>query len=84
MSGQEQEFKIQPHPAKDNIAPSFPGSDAEGTAGLGGSPNLAHLHKAQDPTQAKGPHIPSEEVAKGLEQPKSREDLQGLAKSLNE
>ncbi|KDE06499.1 hypothetical protein MVLG_03151 [Microbotryum lychnidis-dioicae p1A1 Lamole] len=84
MSNQEQEFKIQPHPTKDNIAPSFPGSDAEGTAGLGGAPNLAHLHKAQDPTQARGPHVPKDEIAMKLEQPKSREELQALAKSLNE
>ncbi|GAA5901714.1 hypothetical protein JCM5296_005387 [Sporobolomyces johnsonii] len=85
-NSEEQQFTIQPHPAKDNYAP-FPGSDAEATPGLGSAPNLAHLHQAQqDPTGGRGsnPHIISQETAEGLEQPKSREELQALSAKLNE
>jgi len=69
---------IRPHPAKSN----FPGSETEATPGLGGAPNLSHLH--ENATQAKQPHVISKEVAEGLEKPKSREELQALGKKLNE
>ncbi|BGP42834.1 hypothetical protein JCM10450v2_006950 [Rhodotorula kratochvilovae] len=73
----EQEFKIQPHPAKSN----FPGSDAEATPGLGGAPNLAHLHQ-QDALGGRGgnPHITDAK----LEQPKSHDELQRLQAQLND
>ncbi|BGP27067.1 hypothetical protein JCM10295v2_006029 [Rhodotorula toruloides] len=86
----EQEFTIQPHPAKDNVSPpNFPGSDAEATPGLGGAPTLQHLH---DPSRAENvfggrgnaPHVPDNDKLQNLEQPKSREELRKLQASLNE
>ncbi|KAI5477999.1 hypothetical protein MNV49_005691 [Pseudohyphozyma bogoriensis] len=74
---EEQEFKIQPHPATDNI--DRDSRQAEPTAGLGGAPNLSHLHdqgQKANPFQAKGPHVPAKELAEGLEKPKTREELQ--------
>lgn len=57
---------------------------AENTAGLGGAPNLEYLHKAQaDPTGGKGPHILSDEIRKGLEEPLSKEELQKRQEELN-
>ncbi|GAA6052171.1 hypothetical protein JCM3770_001253 [Rhodotorula araucariae] len=75
----EQQFHTLPHPAKNN----FPGSDAEATPGLGGAPNLAHLHQqAQDVLGGRGgnPHI----TDANLEPPKSREELQRLQAQLND
>lgn len=65
-----------PHPAKDNTAPT------ETTPGLGSAPNLSHLQQA-NPFTAKGPHQVAPEVAKGLEEPKTREELQKLQEELN-
>lgn len=83
---EDKSFNILPHPHKGaQNTPSFPGSDAEQTSGLGGAPNLEHLHKAQaDITGGKGPHIPDQSIAEGLEKPKTREELEALSKSLNE
>lgn len=52
--------------------------------GLGGAPNLAHLHK-ENPMGGRGdqPHIVSNEIAQGLEKPKSKEELQELSAQLN-
>ncbi|ORY88311.1 hypothetical protein BCR35DRAFT_301844 [Leucosporidium creatinivorum] len=82
---QEQQFNILPHPAKSN-QPTETADDIEQRhGGLGGAPNLAHLQQAaQDATGGKGPHIPSQEIANSLEQPKTREELQAEAKKLNE
>ncbi|GAA5982306.1 hypothetical protein JCM5350_006136 [Sporobolomyces pararoseus] len=62
----------------------FPGSKAEATTGLGGAPNLAHLHKG-NPLGGRGdqPHVMSDEIAQGLEKPKSKEELQSLSAKLN-
>ncbi|GAA5880848.1 hypothetical protein JCM16303_005143 [Sporobolomyces ruberrimus] len=85
----EQQFSIQPIEHNNGAInepgnQGFPGSKAESTAGLGGAPNLAHLHK-EDPMGGRGdqPHVISDEVAKGLEQPKSKEELKSLSASLN-
>ena len=57
---------------------------AESTSGLGGAPNLEYLHKAQaDPTGGKGPHILSDEIRKGLEEPLGKEELQKRQEELN-
>ncbi|BGP34751.1 hypothetical protein JCM10296v2_006573 [Rhodotorula toruloides] len=86
----EQEFTIQPHPAKDNVPPpNFPGSDAEATPGLGGAPTLQHLHDPSRPENIMGgrgnaPHVPDNDKLQNLEQPKSREELRKLQASLNE
>ncbi|KAK4057425.1 hypothetical protein OIO90_001494 [Microbotryomycetes sp. JL221] len=80
----EQQFTIQPHPAKDNVPPSrFKGDDAEQTPGLGGAPTLGHLHQ-QDPTGGKQPYVPSQDLANNLEKPLSREELQAKQQQLNE
>ncbi|KAM0749485.1 hypothetical protein T439DRAFT_327172 [Meredithblackwellia eburnea MCA 4105] len=85
MSEEEQQFTIQPHPAKtNNPADLVSGGNAESTPGLGGAPNLAHLHQG-NPLEGKGgPHVVSKEIAEGLEKPKTREELQALAAKLNE
>lgn len=75
-----------------NPTERFKGDDAEATPGLGSAPNLSHLHKQQqqqqqsggDPTQARGPHVPSQDIAASLEAPKSREELQAASAKLNE
>ena len=52
--------------------------------GLGSAPNLAHLHEA-NALGGRGdqPHVMSDEIAQGLEKPKSKEELQSLAAKLN-
>lgn len=59
-NNEEQQFSIQPHPAtSNNPSQRFKGDDAEQTAGLGGAPNLSHLHDAQkDPTGGELPSFP--------------------------
>ncbi|KAL8276508.1 hypothetical protein RQP46_011109 [Phenoliferia psychrophenolica] len=75
----EQQFTIQPHPAKDNVAPS------ETTGGLGSAPNLSHLPKGPaDTATSKGPHVPSAEIASQLEKPKTREELQAMKDSFTD
>ncbi|GAA5840129.1 hypothetical protein JCM5353_008518 [Sporobolomyces roseus] len=86
---EEQSFTTQPFPHNNGHInepgnQGFPGSKAEETAGLGGAPNLAHLHK-ENPMGGRGdqPHIVSNEIAQGLEKPKSKEELQEMSAKLN-
>lgn len=65
------DFKIQPHPAKDNSRV------VEATPGFGSAPTL------QKPHQAKEPYVPSDDIVAGLEKPKTREELQAKAAALN-
>lgn len=76
MPSDEQQFHIQPHPAKDNV-------DADQIerqhGGLGSALDGLDARQ-QQPLQGKpGPFVPQVE----LEKPKSREELQALAQSLN-
>ncbi|GAA5886429.1 hypothetical protein JCM6882_001636 [Rhodosporidiobolus microsporus] len=74
---EEQQFSILPHPAKDN------NPTQETTPGLGSAPTLdgnAGVFGAR----GDKPHIVSEDLLKGLEEPKSREELQALQAKLNE
>ncbi|ORX35058.1 hypothetical protein BD324DRAFT_633767 [Kockovaella imperatae] len=72
---EEQQFNILPHPAKTNN-PADLVSDPAGQGGLQGSgPNAFN---------AKEPHIPSQAVAQGLEQPKTRDELKAEAEKLNQ
>ncbi|WVR03125.1 hypothetical protein IAU60_000115 [Kwoniella sp. DSM 27419] len=78
MSGnnqeQEQSFNILPHPATTNN-PSDLQSEPATHGGLQSAGANAY--------NAKGPHIPSAEVAQNLEQPKSRDELKAEAAKLN-
>ncbi|GAA6013250.1 hypothetical protein JCM10207_000832 [Rhodosporidiobolus poonsookiae] len=79
---EEQQFNILPHPAKSN----FPGSETEATTGLGGAPTLGELHQnAPSAFGGRGdkPHIISQDIAQGLEAPKSREELRKLQEEIN-
>ncbi|ODN89693.1 hypothetical protein L198_06383 [Cryptococcus wingfieldii CBS 7118] len=67
-------FNILPHPAKTNNPADLNSEPAE-HGGLQGAGANAY--------NAKGPYVPSKEIAEGLEQPKSREELQAEAAKLN-
>ncbi|KAK1921377.1 hypothetical protein DB88DRAFT_500543 [Papiliotrema laurentii] len=71
---EEQQFNILPHPAKTNNP-----ADLIAEPGTQGGLQSASANAYN----AKGPHVPSEEIAKGLEAPKSREELQARAAELN-
>lgn len=60
------EFNILPHPAKTNNP-----ADLIAEPGTQGGLQSASANAYN----AKGPHVPSEEIAKGLEAPKSREEV---------
>ncbi|GAA5986629.1 hypothetical protein JCM11641_005170 [Rhodosporidiobolus odoratus] len=82
QNSEEQQFSIQPHPAKDNYDPS---QFVEPTPGLGSAPTLQGGKEASAYGGRGGaPHVISSEVAEGLEPPKSREELQALSAKLNE
>ncbi|KAH7890449.1 hypothetical protein F5I97DRAFT_31991 [Phlebopus sp. FC_14] len=71
----EQQFTILPHPAKTNnpadlLEPSRPGADVIGNPGI-----MAH--------NARGPHVPSQQILSNLEAPKGREELKKRAEELN-
>ncbi|KAK7052249.1 hypothetical protein R3P38DRAFT_3172577 [Favolaschia claudopus] len=69
----EQNFSIQPHPAKTNDpADLMP----EQTGGLASNPNAGAFH-------ARDPHVPSQQVMAGMEKPLSREELQARQAELN-
>jgi len=73
-SKDEQQFTIQPHPAKSNNP-----ADAESPqlgAGLNSSPEMQAHH-------ARDPYIPSKEIKDNLEQPLSRDELRARAAELN-
>ncbi|KAI5451718.1 hypothetical protein NCC49_001367 [Naganishia albida] len=73
----EQQFTIQPHPATTNN-PSDLGQDPSASSGLvGSSPNALE-------STGPGLQVLSDEQARGLEKPKSREELQELSAKLNE
>lgn len=77
MSGndnKEEQFNILPHPAKSNNPSDLQDPAAHG--GLQGAGANAY--------NAKGPHVPSAEIASGLEQPKSSEELKAEAAKLNQ
>jgi hypothetical protein len=59
-------FNILPHPAKTNN-PSDLNSDPSAHGGLQSAGANAYT--------AKGPHVPSAEIANSLEQPKSRDEV---------
>jgi len=66
----EQQFTIQPHPAKDNNPASLqPGNGSQLAPGV---------------TSAPGPQVLSNETANSLEQPLSHEELQKRANELNQ
>jgi hypothetical protein len=70
------EFTIQPHPAKTNN-PSDLGQDPSASAGLvGSSPNALE-------STGPGLQVLSDEQARGLETPKSREEVSSSMHSLN-
>ncbi|CAK9784208.1 hypothetical protein CC85DRAFT_281763 [Cutaneotrichosporon oleaginosum] len=65
--GDNQQFTIQPHPAKTND-PRDLVSDVAGQANVFNTPGIQQL---------------PDNVAQGLEKPKTREELQALGKDLN-
>ncbi|KAJ7088623.1 hypothetical protein C8R44DRAFT_528155, partial [Mycena epipterygia] len=69
----EPSFSIQPHPAKSNDPADL---NPPQTGGLASNPNDQAFH-------ARDPHVPSQQVLAGLEQPSSREELQARAAELN-
>ncbi|KAJ7705454.1 hypothetical protein B0H17DRAFT_668679 [Mycena rosella] len=69
----EEQFSIQPHPAKSNDPADL---QPPQTGGLASNPNEQAFH-------ARDPHVPSQQVLAGLEQPLSREELQARAAELN-
>ncbi|CAD6575818.1 MAG: hypothetical protein TREMPRED_001500 [Tremellales sp. Tagirdzhanova-0007] len=71
---EEQQFSILPHPAKTNN-PSDLDSEPATQGGLQSASANAY--------NAKGPHVPSKDVADGLEKPKSRDELRAEAERLN-
>ncbi|KAJ7040703.1 hypothetical protein C8F04DRAFT_948235 [Mycena alexandri] len=71
--GEEQQFSIQPHPAKSNDPADL---QPPQTGGLASNPNEQAFH-------ARDPHVPSQQVMAGLEQPASREELQARQAELN-
>ncbi|GAA5833300.1 hypothetical protein JCM3766R1_005464 [Sporobolomyces carnicolor] len=88
-NNEEQTFTTQPIEHNNGAinepgSKGFPGSNAEKTPGLGSAPNLAHLHEA-NALGGRGdqPHVMSDEIAQGLEKPKTKEELQSLAAKLN-
>ncbi|KAJ7182728.1 hypothetical protein C8R43DRAFT_967903 [Mycena crocata] len=72
-SGEDQQFTIQPHPAKTNDPADL---NPPQTGGLASNPNEQAFH-------ARDPHVPSQQVMAGLEKPLSREELQARAAELN-
>jgi hypothetical protein len=60
------EFGILPHPAKTNN-PADLQSDPKEHGGLQGAGANAYT--------ARGPHVPSQEIAEGLEKPKTRDEV---------
>ncbi|KAF8880521.1 hypothetical protein BD779DRAFT_1446226 [Infundibulicybe gibba] len=70
----EPTFSIQPHPAKSNDPADLQAPQAGG--------GLASGHAA-DAHHARGPHVPSAEIAQGLEEPLTREELRARAAELN-
>ncbi|GAA5832031.1 hypothetical protein JCM11251_002794 [Rhodosporidiobolus azoricus] len=82
---EEQTFNILPHPATSN------NPTQETTPGLGSAPTLQPGFSGSGEGSAEQyggrgnqPHVISQEIAQGLEQPKSREELQQIQAKLNE
>ncbi|KAH9975472.1 hypothetical protein BGW80DRAFT_1297253 [Lactifluus volemus] len=76
-ASREQQFSIQPHPAKSN-------NPADLTAGDGPQPGCGlDSQSGAEIFHARGPHIPSEDIVKNLEQPQTREELHARAAELN-
>ncbi|WVQ82850.1 hypothetical protein IAT38_004985 [Cryptococcus sp. DSM 104549] len=73
-NNEEKSFNILPHPAKTNNP-----ADLQGEPGERGGLQSASANAYN----AKGPHIPSKEVAEGLEKPKTRDELRAEAEKLN-
>ncbi|BGP19392.1 hypothetical protein JCM10213_000629 [Rhodosporidiobolus nylandii] len=80
QQAEEQRFSIQPHPAKDNIDRS---KEVEATPGFGAAPTLGGKEANAYGGRGNQPHVMSDDIAQGLEQPKSREELQKLQAELN-
>ncbi|KAL7420367.1 hypothetical protein Q5752_005337 [Cryptotrichosporon argae] len=74
MADEEQKFSILPHPAKTNNP-----ADLQSEPGAHGGLQAA----GASAYNAKGPYVPSQAIAEGLEQPKSREELKAEAAKLN-
>jgi len=67
----EQQYSIQPHPAKTNDP-----ADLQRQEGLRSvDPMAAH--------RAREPYVPSPELQKNIEEPKSREELRARSEELN-
>ncbi|GHJ86962.1 hypothetical protein NliqN6_3364 [Naganishia liquefaciens] len=79
MSNEEdKQFSIQPHPAKTNNPADLGQDPSQGSSGLVGSnPNAMA-------STGPGIQVLTDEQARGLEKPKSREELQAAAAKLNE
>ena len=63
------EFNILPHPAKTNNPADLTSEPGEHGGLQSASANAYN---------ARGPHVPSKEVAQGLEEPKSREEVRNF------
>jgi len=72
MSEKEQQFTIQPHPAKDNVPPQLGAGPNNGL-----EPNFAALNARG------GPYIPTQDQLNSLEAPLSREELVKRTSELN-
>ncbi|KAL0958815.1 hypothetical protein HGRIS_014134 [Hohenbuehelia grisea] len=64
-------FSIQPHPAKSNDPADLKGGNSYGS----GAGMQAH--------NARGPHVPNQDLLNNLEQPLSREELRKRQAELN-
>ncbi|KAK8844724.1 hypothetical protein IAR55_006574 [Kwoniella newhampshirensis] len=71
---EEQSFNILPHPAKTNNPADLQDEPATHGGLQSASANAYN---------ARGPHVPSKEIAEGLEQPKTRDELKAEAEKLN-
>ncbi|KAF7419414.1 hypothetical protein PC9H_002004 [Pleurotus ostreatus] len=71
QGSKEQQFTIQPHPAKTNDP-----NDLKPSVGFLANAGIAAHH-------ATGPQIPNQEILNSLEQPLSREELQKRQAELN-
>ncbi|ORY27356.1 hypothetical protein BCR39DRAFT_538451 [Naematelia encephala] len=71
---EEQQFTIQPHPAKTNNPSDLTSEPAEHGGLQSASANAYN---------ARGPHVPTKEIAQGLEKPKTHDELKAEAAKLN-
>ncbi|KAI0266384.1 hypothetical protein BC834DRAFT_874326 [Gloeopeniophorella convolvens] len=74
-SSQEQQYSIQPHPAKTNDPADLTEGPQLG-GGLNSNPEAGAFH-------ARGPYVPPRDLTDGLEQPQSREELRARSADLN-